>query len=72
MECAYMVGLGPGEDKGRILLVVEDGYKPLREYDSSPKRRRKGIVRRLNKRLGLTPLQVDQIIARSMRAGCED
>ncbi len=68
---AYMMHPGPGEDKNRIVLVDEDGYRPVEEYDCSPVSHRPDIVQRLNEHIGLTSkLAVDKIIAHSMTHGC--
>ena len=68
---AYMMHPGPGKDKDRIVLVSEDGYSAVPDYDCSKVSRRPGIVQRLNELLGLTSQRdVDRIIAHSMRCGC--
>ena len=52
------------------MIIVEAGVSGFRfvpDYDCSPKRRRPGIVGRLNKRLGVTKKQANIMVAQSMR-----
>ena len=69
MKMAYALHPGPGEDEGRIIVVTSRGrgFRFVPDYDSATKRRRRGIAQRLNKRIGVTPKEADQLVALSMR-----
>ena len=66
---AYSLHPGPGDDEGRVIIVTkaERGFRFVPDYDSSPKKRRRGIVTRLNKRAGVTKREANQLVAASMR-----
>lgn len=66
---AYGVHPGPGPEEGSIFIVEQDikGYRLIPDYDCSPKDRRKGIAKRLNKQiLKISQKQADILIAHSM------
>lgn len=68
MKAAYAIHPGPGENEGRIIVVVEGrrGYNFVEDYDCSPADRRPGIVERLNDRMGISGREADRLVAQSM------
>jgi hypothetical protein len=67
-KVAYAVHSGPGEHEGRVVIVEAgtSGFRPVEDYDCSPVENRPSIVRRLNKRLGVTEKEASIMVAQSM------
>lgn len=66
-KIAYATYPGPGPDATRVIIVEEgvSGYRFVPDYDCSPASHRAGIARRLNKRLGITPKEVERLLSQS-------